>query len=139
MACKYKYNNKWYSEEQVKKLIESDITTDDIALELLKNNSFAVEVNTAKDETVLADMRYEGSLPNTKHYANLTVPGGTNYTENEIKTPEITPFIKGHAQFSTDNGIGWFRSDDKINYNSQQVDFLISELEKLGQLVIKCD
>lgn len=49
----------------------------------------------------------------TKYYSNLTVPGGTNYTENEIKTPDITPSIKGHAQFSTDQGIGWFRSDDK--------------------------
>jgi hypothetical protein len=50
---------------------------------------------------------------NTQYYANLTVAGGTNYTENEISTPLITPSIKGHAQFSTDNGIGWFRSDDK--------------------------
>ena len=50
----------------------------------------------------------------TQYYSNLTVPGGTNYTENEITTPDITPNIKGHAQFSTDNGIGWFRSDDKI-------------------------
>lgn len=50
---------------------------------------------------------------NSSHYSNLTVPGGTNYTENEIKTPDITPSIKGHAQFSTDKGIGWFRSDDK--------------------------
>jgi hypothetical protein len=50
---------------------------------------------------------------NTQHYSNLTVPGGTNYTENEISTPAITPSIKGHAQFATDNGIGWFRSDDK--------------------------
>ncbi|MFA5634205.1 MAG: hypothetical protein WC973_03580, partial [Candidatus Dojkabacteria bacterium] len=52
----------------------------------------------------------------TQHYSNLTVPGGTNYTENEISTPLITPSIKGHAQFSTDNGIGWFRSDDKAVY-----------------------
>ena len=49
----------------------------------------------------------------TQHYSNLTVPGGTNYTEQEISTPLITPSIKGHAQFATDNGIGWFRSDDK--------------------------
>jgi len=49
----------------------------------------------------------------TQHYSNLTVPGGTNYTENEIATPGIVPSIKGHAQFSTENGIGWFRSDDK--------------------------
>ena len=49
----------------------------------------------------------------TQHYSNLTVPGGTNYTENEIVTPDITPNIKGHAQFSTDKGIGWFRSEIK--------------------------
>jgi hypothetical protein len=47
-------------------------------------------------------------------YSNLTVPGGTNYTENEIATPAITPNIKGHAQFATPNGIGWFRSDDRF-------------------------
>lgn len=49
----------------------------------------------------------------SRHYSNLAVPGGTNYTENEISTPLITPSIKGHAQFSTDNGIGWFRGDEK--------------------------
>jgi hypothetical protein len=48
---------------------------------------------------------------NTQYYSYLTVPGGTNYTENEIATPAITPAIKGHAQFATPNGIGWFRSD----------------------------
>jgi len=51
----------------------------------------------------------------TSYYSNLTVHGGTNYTENEISTPLITPSIKGHAQFATDNGIGWFRSDDKLD------------------------
>lgn len=51
--------------------------------------------------------------PNSQYYSNLTVPGGTNYTENEIATPAITPAIKGHAQFSTDKGIGHFRSDDR--------------------------
>ncbi len=56
------------------------------------------------------------SSDNSNVYSNLTVPGGTNYTENEISTPLITPSIKGHAQFSTDNGIGWFRSDDKIEF-----------------------
>ena len=50
---------------------------------------------------------------NTSYYSNLTVPGGTNYTEQELATPAITPNIKGHAQFATDKGIGWFRSDDK--------------------------
>jgi hypothetical protein len=50
----------------------------------------------------------------TQYYSDLTVPGGTNYTENEIATPAIVPSIKGHAQFSTNNGIGWFRSDDRV-------------------------
>lgn len=50
---------------------------------------------------------------NTIYHSDLTVPGGTNYTENEIATPDITSAIKGHAQFATDRGIGWFRSDDK--------------------------
>lgn len=56
----------------------------------------------------------EGEISPTQYYSNLTVPGGTAYTENEISTPLITPSIKGHAQFATDNGIGWFRSDDKV-------------------------
>jgi len=52
----------------------------------------------------------------TGHYANLTVPGGINYTENEIATPGIVPAKKGHGKFSTNNGIGWFRSDEQIHY-----------------------
>ena len=54
------------------------------------------------------------SIKTSSYYSNLTVPGGTNYTENEIATPLITPSIKGHAQFATDNGIGWHRADDRI-------------------------
>lgn len=53
----------------------------------------------------------------TSHYASMTVPGGVNYRENEIRTPDITPVIQGHAAFSTENGIGWFRSDDKGSSN----------------------
>jgi len=61
-----------------------------------------------------------GNKP-TQYYSNLTVPGGTNYTENEIATPAITPSIKGHAQFATDKGIGWFRSDDKNTLNKKSL------------------
>lgn len=50
----------------------------------------------------------------TSHYSSLTVPGGTNYRENRIVTPEIEPSIKGHAAFAEKNDIGWFRSDEKI-------------------------
>ena len=70
----------------------------------------------------------------SQHYSNLTVPGGTNYTENEISTPLITPSIKGHAKFSTDNGIGWFRSDDKdIRKNViKDGDLYFEEIEGVG-------
>lgn len=102
--------------------------------------SYTVEINTAKDnaddvrgEMVFDDFEeakkdYERRKQNpqpTQHYSNLTVPGGTNYTENEIATPGIVPSIKGHAQFSTENGIGWFRSDDKVDnrkYGSKILD-----------------
>jgi hypothetical protein len=70
---------------------------------------------------------FKPSLENTQYYSNLTVPGGTNYTENEIATPGITPSIKGHAQFATDKGIGWFRSDDKTDDSEK------AELERIAK------
>jgi LysM repeat protein len=61
---------------------------------------------------------------NSDYYSDLTVPGGTNYTENEIATPAITPAIKGHAQFATNKGIGWFRSDDRTKGGKYYKEFL---------------
>jgi len=70
-----------------------------------------------KDSKQITKEEYENARPTqfipNQYYSQLTVPGGTNYRENEISTPGITPNIKGHAQFSTDNGIGWFRSDEQ--------------------------
>lgn len=83
----------------------------------------------SKEEFVTA-LNNNRSKNNSSYYYNLTVPGGTNYTENEIATPAISPSIKGHAQFATDNGIGWFRSDDKENKVvgwKEEDDFLNSE------------
>ena len=69
----------------------------------------------------------------TQYYSNLTVPGGTNYTENEIATPGITPSIKGHAEFATDNGIGWFRSDEEKPHITYAESFEeIKDLENKG-------
>ena len=68
--------------------------------------------NTKEDALAFIGADVTGQKP-TSYYSNLTVPGGTNYTEQEIATPAITPSIKGHAQFSTDKGIGWFRSDEQ--------------------------
>ena len=113
--------------EQKQIILDKDITNrEDIITSLLADNSFVVEVNTTIDKIDPDNLPdFEGELDEdglppqridntpTQYYSNLTVPGGTNYTENEISTPAITPSIKGHAQFSTDKGIGWFRSDDK--------------------------
>ena len=86
-----------------------------LALELASKYSYTVEINTAKDDnlsqvfsngkhTVLDNKyqplaffdtkkeaddyikNYDIDTP-TQHYSNLTVPGGTNYTENEIGIP----------------------------------------------------
>jgi len=64
----------------------------------------------------------------TQYYSNLTVPGGINYRENEIVTPSIKPSFKGHAKFSTDKGIGWFRSDEKSNIGQINTD--LEQLEE---------
>ena len=109
-------------------------TLGDLMTSLISKYSYTVEINTAKETVsgrITRDINedeadalqyldpHQLGIPNeqserpTQHYSNLTVPGGTNYTENEISTPGIVPSIKGHAQFSTDNGIGWFRSDDR--------------------------
>ena len=107
---------------------QSDLR-EQIALELASKYSYTVEINTAKHKNTgygtvewnnedgyqpNFDEPDDGSEENAKYYSNLTVPGGTNYTEQEISTPLITPSIKGHAQFSTDKGIGWFRSDEQL-------------------------
>jgi hypothetical protein len=68
----------------------------------------------------------------TQYYSNLTVPGGTNYTENEIATPEIIPSIKGHAQFATDKGIGWFRSDEKSQLEDKASNYFAPDIESLS-------
>jgi hypothetical protein len=139
---------------------------EDIITSLLAENSFVVEVNTAKepleaydmvDETGNGDFAPQEFVPDTEliteedeegnvigvqervskkgeqqikdrenkrkstqHNSDLTAPGGTNYTENEISTPGITPSIKGHGKFSTDNGIGWFRSDDRAKFITEE-------------------
>ena len=79
-----------------------------LALELASKYGYSVEVNTAKaksqqdddiemydEEVEVAPGEYEvvqRFRPNTtnkpsSYYSNLTVPGGTNYTENEISNP----------------------------------------------------
>jgi hypothetical protein len=130
--------------EQINLLKQSEgDTINKKLLDFLTNYSYTVEINTTVENEIeqfsvyeidgryfvpdfdeggehieITKKQYEDSLNEktpTSYYSDLTVAGGTNYTENEIATPAITPSIEGHAQFSTDKGIGWFRSDDKIS------------------------
>lgn len=57
------------------------------------------------------------------------IEGFKNFVKNNTKTVRkgaITPSIKGHAQFATDNGIGWFRSDDKHAFTGFLEDLIAS-------------
>ena len=88
--------------------------------------------DSGQEEYLTAIKNSSTSEVPTQAYANLTVPGGTNYTENEIATPAITPTEKGHAQFATDQGIGWFRSDEQLNQQG-----LTEEQEKIERQLIQ--
>jgi len=127
------------TEEEQAKIYNQDNLREEIITSLLAENSFTVEINTAKekrsnsflgntedgalDDSYYFEQEEDLEEKNTQYYSNLTVPGGTNYTENEIATPDIVPNIKGHGQFSTDNGIGWFRSDNKTTNNIKDTHF----------------
>jgi hypothetical protein len=111
-----------------------------LALELASKYGYSVEVNTAKTteynnehsdevEDIMSPNSPTGShIENTSFYSNLTVPGGTNgsYREENFITPNIVPSIQGHAQFSTEHGIGWFRSDEQ-RFNSLELSRLHNE------------
>lgn len=75
----------------------------------------------------------------TQYYSNMIAPGytpgkgGWEYKEKEIATPDITPSIKGHAQFATDNGIGWVRVLENKNKGIYAVQELQSDLFQKGR------
>lgn len=52
MACKYLYNDKWYSEDEILKILASKkITIEDVLLEFSSSITFPVEMNVAIDTT----------------------------------------------------------------------------------------
>lgn len=76
---------------------------------------------------------------NTQYYSNLTVPGGTNYTENAIRIPGVVNVISAGGkyhddQFNQSRGdmAGWFRSDDKVLEGTQP---LLSKEEALQRAI----
>lgn len=115
---------------------------EDIIVDLMSKYGFGVEINTTTEVENTPIYVYDSGeqfqvgeeLEESKSsfYSNLTVPGGTNYTENEISTPLITPSIKGHAQFASDKGIGWFRSDDKVKEGTFKKETKLKSLDISG-------
>jgi hypothetical protein len=118
-------------DKQVKQVGDNEEFTFAGSIYEYKNNEYL------KDNEIIDFIEYETAKndaftnPNTSYYSNLIVPGGTNYTENEIATPVVTPSIKGHAQFATDKGIGWFRSDDKENIKRQDYEMSQEEVKNI--------
>ena len=102
----------------------SEIGTLDLAERLLFGLTQNVEIETAQflteniPEDIARELIESGDVSkdklyaNTNYYESLTVPGGTNYKEIEVVTPNVAAYLKGHAEFSTDNGIGWYRVDE---------------------------
>jgi hypothetical protein len=88
-----------------------------------------VEVKTTKKAEILVQFNEEENTyepvdspefidEDSGYYKDLTVPGGTNYKEVEISTPNVVASKKGHADFATDKGIGWYRVDDNEKSSS---------------------
>ena len=140
-------------------------TIEEKLTDLLANYSYTVEINTAKFRTKsevdfeaiewdelgfptkyknritgeIKDVIDENSFLPTQHYSNLTVPGGTNgsYREQNFETPLIK-VPKSHAQFNTENTIGFNRNDDRQVYTEKDINSLLEIMQKSGILEVKC-
>ena len=130
-----------------------------ILTNLLANYSYTIEINTAKKTEIvptrqLTEEEIEASqyvdpymmgvpseekdLP-TQYYSDLTAPGGTNgsYREQNFETPLIK-VPKSHAQFNTENTIGFNRNDDRQVYTEKDIDSLLEIMKKSGVLEVNC-
>jgi len=131
-----KYYRRGYSSNGLQIFEVSDIT-DSQNFQMWEPDTFTEPQEITKEEYLKAR---EQTTENTQHYFNLTVPGGTNgsYIEANIETPMIVPSIQSHAQFKTDNTIGWMRADEKQNYQEKDIDNLIEIMKKSGILEVNC-
>lgn len=104
------------------------------------NNSISITEQEFNEAANNAGFNKKEDIP-TQYYSDLTVPGGTNgsYIEANIETPLITPSIKGHSQFSTDTSIGWYRMDEKQQYQEKDIENLIEIMKKNGILEVNCN
>lgn len=118
------------SKQQLDLLKESEGSTIEEKLSsFAANYSYTIEINTAKDEFIVSEYDSETDqfvdrnygTKNTEHYSNLTVPGGTNYTENAIRILGIVNVVSAGGSYhdgdfnqSRGDMAGWFRSDEQV-------------------------
>lgn len=119
------------------KEIESD-RIDDPYYNEMGYRRLLTEISKIEGDISRLENESEAGKVNTKDYAGLTVPGGINYKEVEISTPGVDVVKKGHAEFATDEGIGWYRVDDYVS-GGEYVDIPSSFTDKGGQLWEKKD
>lgn len=146
------------SKDQIELLRNSEGNTiEEKLVDFASKYSYVIDVSTTnsfvadKNQDVFSQepgFILQGKEIPTQHYSNMTVPGGTNYRELEISTPDITPSIKGHAQFATDKGIGWARVDEKVvsgtfrketKLGNLNIEDVPNEFELGGQKYLKKD
>lgn len=131
-------NNKYYRRgygSDGQQIFEVSDITDSENFQMWEPDTFTEPQTITKEEYLKAR---EQTSENTEYYSNLTVPGGTNYTEQNFETPLIK-VPKSHAQFNTENTIGFSRSDDKIIYDNSDIESLLQTMENSGILKIKCN
>jgi hypothetical protein len=99
-----------------------EISVGELITAMISAYSYTIEINTATSKMTRGNYDYMfteeelNSETPTNHYSNLTVPGGTKYTENAFQTPNIINTSVAHINDFAEgiaNMLGWFRSDDK--------------------------
>lgn len=96
-----------------------------------KGNDGAILQNTY-DSGFLKEDKYEADVFVVFEPEQIHILGGKQDIEGFnkwikanskiVRKGAITPSIKGHAQFATDNGIGWFRSDEQVEKNTAKLE-----------------
>ena len=111
----------------------------DEIIDVWNNDDNVYTLENAPDEIKEYFTNFKNNNINTAYYSDLTVPGGTNgsYREQNFETPLIK-VPKSHAQFNTENTIGFTRGDDRIQYSESDIEILISTMENAGVLKINC-
>lgn len=144
LLSNYSYSvqiNTALSNENIYYTVDREFNPDENSYDIIYNvrNSENEVIRTFYNK-IEAEKRIQKLNEPTQIYLNLTVPGGTNgsYIEANIETPMIVPSIQSHAEFKTENTIGWGRWDEKMQYTDKDIDFLIDTLQKSGQLEINC-